>query len=474
MFNKNLTLERIQEVKKVFMQIDLVRPYDKGTVASAKPLYLVKKNDQILGGAGSSLKGLAEANGFGGEAGSVLANADGVLVGIGDGKDPFAIASAAERLPEGTFFIHEASLSDNAATQAVHGWLLGGYQFADYTDRAPKRAVLIAPENADLGLAQGEAVAVARVRDLVNTPANDMTPATIEAAACELAETHGASVSVIEGDDLLDENFPMVHAVGRASVVAPRLIDLVWGDERAPTVTLVGKGVSFDSGGLNIKGASGMAIMKKDMGGAAHVLALSEMIMSEKLNVRLRMIVPAVENAIAGNAFRPGDVLSSRKGLSVEIGNTDAEGRLILADALALGGEANPDLMISMATLTGAARVALGPDLAPFYCDDDGLANALEGHGRQSADPVWRMPLWDGYDGMLSPSIADINHISAGGFAGSITAALFLRRFIPNETPWMHFDIYAWQPKAKPGRPVGGAAQAVRALGAMLRERYVP
>ncbi len=263
----------------------------------------------------------------------------------------------------------------------------------------------------------------------------------------------------------------MIHTVGRASDQAPRLVEMTWGGS-GPKLTLVGKGVTFDSGGLNMKGPAGMALMKKDMGGGAHVLALAQMIMSAGLNVRLRVLVPAVENAVAGNAFRPGDVLKSRKGISVEIGNTDAEGRLILGDALALGGEDAPDLMISLATLTGAARVALGPELAPFYCDDQDLVDQFERAAQKTADPVWRMPLWRGYDSMLSSAIADVNHISSGAFAGSVTAALFLRRFTPPKGRWMHFDIYAWRPTAAPGRPVGGEAQAIRALFSMLADRY--
>ena len=314
--------------------------------------------------------------------------------------------------------------------------------------------------------------AVFLVRDLVNTPAGDMGPSALEQVARNLAADAGATIEVIEGDDLLARNFPMVHAVGRAAKDAPRLIDLRWGDEAAPKLTLVGKGVTFDSGGLNIKNAGGMALMKKDMGGGAHALALARMIIAAGLKLRLRVLVPAVENAISGDAFRPGDILKSRKGLTVEIGNTDAEGRLILADALACGGEEAPDLMISLATLTGAARVALGPDLAPFYCDDEALAADLEGEAERMADPVWRMPLWKGYESMLASAIADVNHISGGTFAGSVTAALFLKKFSGEASRWMHFDIFAWRPKAAPGRPVGGEAQAIRALFEVLRRRY--
>ncbi|MEO0878408.1 MAG: leucyl aminopeptidase family protein, partial [Pseudomonadota bacterium] len=344
------------------------------------------------------------------------------------------------------------------------GWLLGTYRFTKYKSAPSPAARLVAPEGVDVAAVSRAYDAVRRVRDLVNTPAGDMLPDGLEACAREIAQAHGADINVTVGDALIAENFPMIHAVGRASDVAPRLIDLVWGDAKAPKVTLVGKGVCFDSGGLNIKGAGGMGLMKKDMGGAAHVLALGAMIMAAGLNVRLRVLVPAVENAISGNAFRPGDVLPTRKGLTVEIGNTDAEGRLVLSDALSLACEEKPDLLISLATLTGAARIAVGPELAPFYTDDNALAEAISREGAREADPVWRMPLWRPYDAMLSSSIADCNNISSNAFAGSVIAALFLNRFVEEGARWAHFDIYAWRPKAAPGRPVGGEAQAIRAL----------
>jgi leucyl aminopeptidase len=311
-------------------------------------------------------------------------------------------------------------------------------------------------------------------RDLINTPANDLGPEELAAAAITLFGTYGGSSRVIEGEALLAENFPMVHAVGRASSRAPRLVDAHWGDASDPKVTLVGKGVVFDTGGLDIKPSSAMTLMKKDMGGAANVLALAAMIMDAELPVRLRVIIPAVENAISGSAFRPGDVLASRKGISVEIGNTDAEGRLILADALALADEEAPDLLIDMATLTGAARVALGPDLPPFYTDDEGFAADLATHAEAVNDPLWRLPLWRPYESYLDSKIADINHIntSGAGFAGSVTAALFLARFVEKAATWAHFDIYGWNPADRPGRPAGGEAQAARALFALLQARY--
>ncbi|MEM8541041.1 MAG: leucyl aminopeptidase family protein, partial [Pseudomonadota bacterium] len=309
-------------------------------------------------------------------------------------------------------------------------------------------------------------------RDLVNTPANEMGPDQIEAAARAVAKAGKATLKVIKGDDLISKNFPMIHAVGRASTIAPRLIDFAWGDKKAPKLTLVGKGVAFDTGGLNIKGATSMRNMKKDMGGSANVLGLAKMIMDAKLNVRLRVLIPAVENAIAGSAFRPGDVLQSRKGLTVEIGNTDAEGRLVLADALTLASEEAPDMIIDMATLTGAARVALGAELPPYYSDDESFAEALQTASRTEHDPLWRMPLWRNYDKTLSSAVADMNNISGDGMAGSVTAALFLQRFVPREISWAHLDIFAWTPSASAHAPVGGEAQGIRALFGALKQRY--
>jgi leucyl aminopeptidase len=393
----------------------------------------------------------------------VLANEEGALVGVGDGSDPFAMAAAAEKLPEGDYV-----LSGVPSAHDFFAWMLGSYKFDKYKAGKLAAARLIAPVGADIALVRREAMAVGQVRDLVNTPAGDMLPDALEREARALASEFGAEAFVITGDDLLKENLNMIHAVGRASTTAPRLIDLRWGRVDAPRLTLVGKGVCFDSGGLDIKNASGMEIMKKDMGGAANTLGLARLIMGGGLDYRLRVLIPAVENAIAGNAFRPGDILKSRKGLTVEIGNTDAEGRLVLADAMALGAEDDPQTMITLATLTGAARVALGPDLPPFYTDDEGFAARVLAAADASADPVWRMPLWQPYAAMISSPIADMNN-SGGSFAGSITAALFLKRFAPETGVWAHFDIYAWRPKAAPGRPIGGEAQAIRALYAALR-----
>lgn len=455
------------------MRNDQLKDYEENAVKAAQKIFFIREKSVDEADAPDALKALAHANGFTGEAGAVLAGEAGVLLGVGDGADAFVVAAAADKLPDGDYVI-ATPLEDGEATLVCFGWLIGGYRFDHYKSQRPALARLIAPQNANLAAARRDGDAVELVRDLVNTPAADMTPEGLEKTARDIARKHDADISVIVGDGLLEQNFPMVHAVGRAADAAPRLIDMQWGPKDAPKVTLVGKGVTFDSGGLNMKGPAGMALMKKDMGGGAHTLALAQMIMSAGLPVRLRAIVPAVENAVSGNAFRPGDILKSRKGLSVEIGNTDAEGRLILGDALALGGEEEPDLMISLATLTGAARIALGPDLAPYYCDDGDLVNSLEAAAERQSDPVWRMPLWRGYDSMLSSTIADVNHISGGSFAGSVTAALFLKRFTPANGRWMHFDLYAWRPKAAPGRPVGGEAQAIRALFDMLKERYQP
>lgn len=453
------------------MRPELLNEHEQNAANAAKKIYCAPDGGLEECDAPQALKALGRLNGFTGEAGAVLVGEDGVLLGIGDGSDPFISAAAAERLPEGDYAF-AAEFGNEAATLAALGWLLGTYRFDRYKQQKPAAAALVAPKGADVAAARRAGEAVRFVRDLVNTPAGDMGPAALEQAARNVAEECGAQIEVTAGDALLAANFPMIHAVGRASASAPRLIDLRWGEPGAPKVTLVGKGVTFDSGGLNIKGAAGMALMKKDMGGGAHTLALARMIMKAGLNVRLRALVPAVENAISGDAFRPGDILRSRKGLTVEIGNTDAEGRLILADALALGGEEQPDLMVSLATLTGAARVALGPELVPFYCDDEGLVSALEEASARVADPVWRMPLWRNYDAMLASQIADVNHISGGTFAGSVTAALFLKKFAPDAKAWMHFDLYAWRPKALPGRPIGGEAQAIRALFEVLAARY--
>ena len=417
----------------------------------------------------------AAANEFDGQSGRVLVIPDekggvgSVLFGLGKEPAPLDTGALATKLPKGNY---ELSSFPGSEHLACLGWLMGAYRFDRYRKPTPTAAKLIWPQSVDRKAVLREAEAVYLARDLINTPANDLGPYELEKAVRSLGRKHKAAVTVIKGDKLLQKNFPMIHAVGRASTSAPRLIDLKWGSSRHPKVTLVGKGVIFDSGGLNIKPGNSMALMKKDMGGAANVIALAGMIMDARLPVRLRLLVPAVENAISGNAFRPGDILPSRKGISVEIGNTDAEGRLVLGDAMTLADEEKPDLMIDMATLTGAARVALGPDLPPFYTDDEALAAQIMEHSDATADPLWRMPLWPPYRKMLSSKIADINHISTGGFAGSITAALFLSRFVSETKSWVHFDIFGWVPAQKPWAKVGGEAQGIRALFEVIRERY--
>ena len=384
---------------------------------------------------------------------------------------PWDLAPAAARLPAGRYRL---DVPVEALGQSLIGWFLAHYRFDRYKSEAkPHEArTLVVPEGAPVTESLRLAEAVALVRDLVNTPAGDMGPEALASAVTDAVTPHGAAVRIIVGDDLLTENFPAVHAVGRASAQAPRLIDVTWGDESHPKLTLVGKGVTFDTGGLDIKPSSAMLLMKKDMGGAAHALALARLVMEAKLPVRLRLVIPAVENAVSGNAFRPGDVLSTRKGISVEIGNTDAEGRLILSDALALACEDNPDLLLDFATLTGAARVALGPELPALFTPDDTLASDLARHAEAVSDPLWRLPLWEPYRDMLNSTVADINNAGEGGFAGAITAALFLQRFVAPSTSWAHFDVYAWSPQSRPARPKGGEAMILRACWALLASRY--
>lgn len=443
----------------------------------SRPVYLLSKPDLEQGVADPAIRKWIEQSGFAASAGEfqLLPAPDGTLAGalfgMGPSVDeaPLISGTLATRLPKGVWHLVNAGGSANALAL---GFGLGSYRFDHYKKPNPVKAQLVLPQNVDRASLERLVEGCFLARDLVNTPVNDMGPAELEVAFRTLAERHDASVSTIEGDALLDQNFPMIHAVGRASASAPRLLDMRWGAADAPKVTLVGKGVCFDTGGLDIKPPAGMLLMKKDMGGAANVLGLASMIMEAAVPVRLRVLIPAVENSIAGNAFRPGDILASRKGPTVEIGNTDAEGRLILADALAYGDEEEPNLLIDMATLTGAARVALGPDLAPFYCHGDTLAEELMAAGRIMHDPLWRMPLHMGYDPSLSSPLADINNAPSGGMAGSITAALFLNRFVEKADNWLHLDIYAWNPKTKPWSPQGGEAQAIRALFQLVSERY--
>jgi leucyl aminopeptidase len=398
----------------------------------------------------------------------------GVLFGIENpkaaGKNLFLPGKLADILPAGSYRFANAP---HDARLAALAFALGRYRFTRYRKTGDdKVAQLEVPEGVDAADISRLVEAATLARDLINTPANDMGPAELEKAVRDVAARYGAKVGATVGDDLLAKNFPLIHAVGRAAAGAPRLIDMTWGDEKAPKVTLVGKGVCFDSGGLDIKPDSAMLLMKKDMGGAANVLALAQMVMDAGLKLRLRVLIPAVENAVSGNAMRPLDVYRSRKGITVEIGNTDAEGRLILADALTLADEEAPDLLIDMGTLTGAARVALGPELPPFYTNDEALAAKVMQHAAAQNDPLWRLPLWQPYESMLDSKTADINNISGSSFAGSITCALFMQRFVEAAKSWLHLDIYAWTPSAKPGRPEGGECQAARAVYALLQERY--
>ena len=444
----------------------------------SRPVHLVAKDRIADAGLDEAVAAWAEANGFTGEAARVLVlpaadgRISGALFGLGKGDDEYAalaLGALARALPEGDW--HFASKPDDPTLAAI-GLALGSYQFTRY-GKKPGRSLRVAlPKGADGARVERVAGAVFLTRDLINTPTNDMGPDALEEAVRSLAARHKAKVSVVKGDALLRQNFPMIHAVGRASAEAPRLIDMIWGDSRAPKVTLVGKGVCFDTGGLDIKPSSSMLLMKKDMGGAANVLGLAAMIMAARLKVRLRVLIPAVENAISASAFRPSDVLTSRKGITVEIGNTDAEGRLVLADALALADEEEPEILVDMATLTGAARVALGPDLPPFYTQDDRFAADLAEAACAAADPLWRMPLWKPYDAKLASKVADMNNVTTDGFAGSITAALFLQRFVEKAAVWAHFDIFAWSPGERPHCPVGGEAQGIRALELLLSKRY--
>jgi leucyl aminopeptidase len=431
----------------------------------------------------SFVKGFVALQEFKAKAGQVLVVptpqgvVDRVLLGLGaEGKaDAMLFRALPGKLPAGDYRL-SATPDGLDPGQIALAFALGSYKFDRYrpaSGEGPRR--LVADEGVDLDEVHAVAHACALARDMINTPANDMGPLQIETIAREIAERYGATLSVVLGDDLLEQNYPAVHAVGRAAVPAraPRMLEITWGDAAHPRLALVGKGVVFDTGGLDIKPSSGMRLMKKDMGGAAHALALGRMVMAAGLPVALTVLVPVVENAIAGDAMRPGDVLATRAGLTVEVGNTDAEGRLILADALARAAELEPVLTIDLATLTGAARVALGPQVIPFYTPDDDLALEIEEGAREAVDPVWRMPLWEGYREAVEGDIADLkNDPDAWAQAGSMTAALFLQRFAPTTGAWVHFDIFAWNPKQRPGFASGGEAQVIRGLYGMLKARF--
>jgi leucyl aminopeptidase len=422
----------------------------------------------------------ALANGFSAKPGACLTlpSANGEIAQVVFGvenetskfRDPFRAGQLPGLLPPGVYRF--ANVAPHEARLAALAFALGSYRFGRYRKADAPEVRLLPPDGVDFAEIVRIAAAAALARDLINTPANDMGPEELALAAQHLAKRFGANFNCVVGDDLTRQNFPLIHAVGMASPRAPRLIDFTWGDPAHPKVTLVGKGVCFDTGGLDLKPSSSMLIMKKDMGGAANVLALALMVMDAKLKVRLRVLIPAVENAVAGNAFRPLDIFPSRKGLNVEIGNTDAEGRLVLADALALADEEKPDLLIDLGTLTGAARVALGPDLPPFYTDDEALAQDLSVCAKRENDPLWRLPLWPPYDSWLDSKVANVNNAPSGTFAGSITCALFLQRFVEAAKSWLHVDIYGWTPTAKPARPEGGECQAARAIYKLLSDRY--
>ncbi|ODT47710.1 leucyl aminopeptidase family protein [Devosia sp. 63-57] len=446
------------------------------SISAPLPLICVAENGLDAAGLDPVQRAWADQHGFAGQRGKLLAvpgtqGAIGAwLFGMGGDarRNPLLTGLAAAGLPEGHYTLAGAF---GDPTLAAIGFRLGAYRFDRYREAKPVPTIAL-PEGADADEVERQVVAATLARDLINTPANDLGPDALEQVARDFAASRGMAISVTSGDDLLAQNFPLIHAVGRASAQAPRLVDLTWGDPSHPKVTLVGKGVTFDTGGLDIKSAAGMLMMKKDMGGAANILGLAHTVVSAGLPVRLRVLLPIVENAIAGSAFRPGDVIRSRKGLTVEIGNTDAEGRLILADALALADEEAPELLVDMATLTGAARVALGPELPPVYATDDAIARDLAALGLAAEDPLWPMPLWAPYDGQLSSKIADINNTGSGGYAGSVTAALFLKRFVAEAKAWVHLDIFGWAPEARPGRPVGATDQGIRAVYGLLRQRY--
>ena len=453
--------------------------------AGVVPLHLVTEGEwpqwlaRLEGGGGAWLR----QHGFQAERGRVatLPAADGsvaaAVLGLGTMGSPGQLslwdaAAAAERLPAGRYQL-VAPLAAAVATQFALGWLLGGYRFTRYRS-APKPAAatqLHAPAGADVTYAQAAAAAIGWSRDLVNTPANALGPAELAEAAASLARETGGQCLLSEGE-ALRRDYPLVHAVGQGSARAPRLIDCRWPRAGAPRVTLIGKGVCFDTGGLDLKPSAGMLLMKKDMGGAACALGLAKLLLAMQAPVQLRLLIPAVENSVGGNAFRPGDVWTSRKGLTVEIGNTDAEGRLVLADALADADVEHPDLLIDLATLPGSARVALGPDLPAVFGSTAALAEAARAAGEAVCDPLWPLPLWMGYDDELASRVADLNNVSAGSFAGAIVAALFLKRFVTTTADWLHVDLYAWNPKERPGRPQGAAAQALRALYALIRSRF--
>ncbi|MDB0032902.1 leucyl aminopeptidase family protein [Amylibacter sp.] len=448
---------------------------------TAIPIHIVETDKLMSISAKLNIEDWVKANQFDASLGQVLIIPDNngsiasVLVGWGTkskrSRGRFHMGAIALKLPKGTYEIL-SGLSGKDLENAHLAWILSTYCFDKYKKKSVLSAKLKASKEINTTRILIEAEGDFITRDLVNTPTNDMGPDALEKAFCNLALKHNAYTQVIKGDDLLKQNFPMIHAVGRASDQEPRLLDMKWGDKNNPKVTLVGKGVCFDTGGLNIKPTSSMGLMKKDMGGAATVLGLAHMIMSLNLNVNLRVIIPTVENSISSNSFRPQDILISRKGMSVEINHTDAEGRLVLADALCLADEDYPDLLICNATLTGAARVALGPDMPPFFTDDEELAIQIQKASLEKNDPLWRLPFWNPYEDLIEPDVADLDNAPKGGFAGAITAALFLRRFVDKSKYFVHFDLFAWSQISKPGQSKGGACQSARAMLSVIEKRY--
>ncbi|MBL4751568.1 MAG: leucyl aminopeptidase family protein [Amylibacter sp.] len=460
-----------------------MRPKFAGKTQKATPIDFISLDglDKWLANKPKAVKTWVKASDFTGALGQVLTLPDTngkierVLAGWGNAaaraRGRYWAATVAMKLPKGVYEF-SSGLQKSELEQASLSWLLAQYAFDRYKVKSGALAKLKPSKHVDVKRLEILAAGEFLTRDLINVPASDMGPDALEVAFRKLGKDHAAKVSVIKGAALLKKNFPMIHAVGRASDQAPRLLDMTWGNVLHPKVTLVGKGVCFDTGGLNIKPGSSMGLMKKDMGGSATVMGLAQMIMALKLKVRLRVIVPAVENAISANAFRPQDVLTSRKGLTVEVNNTDAEGRLVLADALALGDAEKPDFMICMATLTGAARVALGPDVPPFFTDCDKLAGTISKAATKEADPLWRLPFWDPYEPVIEPDVADLDNAPKGGFGGAITAALFLRRFVEDAQDFVHIDLYGWAPAAKPGRTQGGACQSARAMLRVIEQGY--
>ena len=448
---------------------------------TAIPIHIVETDKLMSISAKLNIEDWVKANQFDASLGQVLIIPDNngsiasVLVGWGTkskrSRGRFHMGAIALKLPKGTYEIL-SGLSGKDLENAHLAWILSTYCFDRYKKKSLLSAKLKASKEINTTRILIEAEGDFITRDLVNTPTNDMGPDALEKAFCNLALKHNAYTQVIKGGDLLKQNFPMIHAVGRASDQEPRLLDMKWGDKNNPKVTLIGKGVCFDTGGLNIKPTSSMGLMKKDMGGAATVLGLAHMIMSLNLNVNLRVIIPAVENSISSNSFRPQDILISRKGMSVEINHTDAEGRLVLADALCLADEDYPDLLICNATLTGAARVALGPDMPPFFTDDEELAIQIQKASLEKNDPLWRLPFWNPYEDLIEPDLADLDNAPKGGFAGAITAALFLRRFVDKSKYFVHFDLIAWSQISKPSQSKGGACQSARAMLSVIEKRY--